>query len=74
MINWYDIGYKKAMQLETGALTSMEDYPTRDKHSAEEENDFINGFLDGKKESSTKGYQTCPAYMEESHNGNRTNL
>lgn len=57
---WGERGFARAMTLRAGGIPSG-DYPTQDKHTAEDEADYIQGFNLGMKVDTDTGM----AYMQE---------
>jgi hypothetical protein len=61
---WGHKGFARAIAVRTNA-THANDYPTQDKHSSTDEQDFITGFNLGMKIFDTDGIETAMAYMKE---------
>lgn len=48
--NFYDLGYQHYLTIQHVPDTIASNYPTRDKHSAEEEAEFLRGYLQAKSD------------------------
>lgn len=65
MNEWEGKGYARAIAICTKAESHTE-YPTQDKHSLQDETDYIRGFNIGMKDfKEGVGVNTCAAYAEE---------
>lgn len=66
---WFNKGVTRAIAIATGSKTSTE-YPTRDKHSQQDEEDFCKGFKFGQEQIKHNGIQSVAAYAEETEDEN----
>lgn len=70
LTEWGHKGFARAIAVRTNATHSNE-YPTRDKHSATDEQEFITGFNLGLRVFDTHGIETAMAYMKETEESKR---
>lgn len=64
LTEWGEKGWARAMALCTNGKPPSE-YPTQDKHSLQDEADFIDGFNLCMRVFQTEGFKTVEAYGEE---------
>ncbi len=63
-IDWYEMGWKRAYQVLTNAKGSIQ-YPTRDKHTETDENNYCKGYADCIDHYNENGFATVEAYANE---------
>lgn len=66
-IDWYEMGWKRGYESLTGAKLSIH-YPTRDKHSESDENNYCKGYADCIEHYNRNGFSTVEAYGYEREN------
>lgn len=63
-IDWYKLGWKRGYESLTGAKASIA-YPTRDKNSETDENNYCKGYADCIEHYNQFGFATVEAYANE---------